>query len=115
MMLQGPDTAPIRGAEHHGDLKPSLGSPAKTGGVVFYLMEIVITEAGELDFTDRSQAIDGHADGHPYDAGFSQWGVYRPVFPKFLDKTVCDAKDTPVKTDVFPQNDDPVILFHLLS
>jgi hypothetical protein len=41
---------------------------------------------------------------------------YRPIdFPKKIDEPVSDSKDAAVPSHILPQDNNPVIFFHLLA
>jgi len=114
VMLQGAHAAAVGRSQDHGDMVPSLGAPAQARGVGFDLVHGVVAETVELHLADRLQPVDGHADGHPDDGGFRERGVHHAPLPEGLDQTVGHAEDAAVNTDVLAQDDDVVVLFHLL-
>ena len=78
-----------------------------------YLVEGRIDEAHELDLRNRSQAIEGHADGGPDNARFGKGRIHDPLRAEDLQQPVGYTENAAVLSNVFTEQHDPVVPLHL--
>src|SRR5213593_3650121 len=74
-MFESANASPVWHADHHRDVKASLGARPVARAVVLDLVEALEGEARELDLADRLEAVERHADGGPDDGRFGQRAV----------------------------------------
>ena len=114
MVFKRPDAAAVWRTQHHGNSVSSPGTPAQSGGMVFDLVKVLIAKSGELNFADRLEPIDRHADGHADNRRLGQRSVQYALIAELVDQAVGDPEHTAVNPNVFAQNNNTVIFFHFL-
>ena len=82
--------------------------------MVFYLVKRLVAESGKLDFTNRSQAVGSHSDGHPHDGRFRQGGIDHTLLAESVDQPVGHPEDAAIQAHILTQYDHPIVSVHLL-
>src|SRR5437868_15326288 len=77
------------------------------------LMKPIMHESRELNLSNRLQSAKSHAEGATKDARFRDWRIDNPLVAKTIQQPFGDTEYTAYLGDVFAQDDDLVIPFHL--
>jgi len=73
--MEDPFQAVATGTDDDGGFLPAGGAPAQVGQVVCHNLQGVEQVIQVLDFSNRPQAPQGHADGLAEDGGFTDAGI----------------------------------------
>ncbi len=115
-VIQGPvDAAAIRSADRHRDAIAVVAPVAHPGRLGDDLVEGREDEVGELDLTDRPEAVDRRPDRGPDDHRLRQRRVDDPVRPELRPQPVGREEDAALLADVLAQDDDRFVPPHLLG
>jgi hypothetical protein len=113
-MVEATADAPADGrANHELGRVLAAGAVAELGQLGDDLIVGGEDEVGELDFGDRNQAVEGHADRRPDDSAFGQGGVDDTVVAELVVKAGRHPEDPAHLADVLPHDEDARIAPHL--
>src|SRR4029077_2459130 len=103
--LPAADTAAARGADGHGCGELTRRAVAQPGELAHDLIEARIDVIGKLDFRDRLEAVDPHADGRGDDAAFRNRGVEYAMLAVLPLQSLGDTEHAAEDAHVFAQTD----------
>ena len=112
MRLAAENAAAIGAADHHRHRPFAGGAVADTPGLRENLVEAREDIIGELDFADRLQPVEAHADGGRNDAALGDRRVEHAARAKFLLQASGDAEDTAEIADILAEHDDVGVARH---
>ncbi len=110
--LAAADAAAARRAHRDRREEFAAGTVAEARELADDLVETGIDVVGELDFRNRPQAVDAHADRRADDAAFGNRRVDYAVIAVLALQPVGAAKHAAEVADVFAQHDDGRVLVH---
>ncbi len=113
VMLRRMNAAAMGRANDNGAGETPARAVAHARQVIDDLIHRGIDEAHELNFGDRLQALDRHADRHAGDHALRERRVLHAILAEFFLQALRRAKDAAVDADVFAQHDDCRVVRHL--
>src|SRR3990172_3551496 len=114
MMLGSMYTASIRSSDHKRTGKSPSRSRSNTAEVIVDLIQAGIEKPFKLNLGDGTETVHRHTKGCRHNPQFCQRSVHHSIRAKFFLESVCDSEDHSFLPHILPQNNNPVISFHLL-
>src|SRR5712692_9016740 len=110
-----PQAAARRRTHHHRHGPLSDVAPAQLGHLRDDVIEGCMHEVGELDFSYRPLALQGHADGDTHDRVFGQRRIYHALLAKFFDEPIRRAEDAAIDAYVQAHDEHALVTLHLME
>src|SRR2546430_16268417 len=114
MVVTAADAASERRADRHRDGELASGAVPHLGGLGHDLVEGRVDEIHELDFRDRTQAVQGHPDRGADDPAFRE-GRVEDAVRELVQEALRAPEDAAVPADVFSEDDHAVVPPHLFA
>ena len=109
------DTTARRPADDERNAGVSAVAIGHGGGLIDDLVEAAGNEVHKLHFCDRPHAHQSCADGVADDCAFTDRRVTDALITKLVVEAVGYLEGTAVSADIFTENKDGIVLFHLCS
>src|SRR5699024_986725 len=91
-----------------------LGRPrtcSVTGNLTGYAVHCLEKEAEELDFDNRTVALQRNPEPQGSQSAFCKRCIEYAIFPEFFLKAFSSTEHTTVHTDVFTEDEDVLVIF----